>query len=66
MNTEKLLGRIQVLHKGFRASDHRRREQLAGFWGHAPPGKFEIYALGNTISSVLRGNLSCLMALKSF
>ena len=25
-----------------------------GVWGHAPPEKFEIYTLGNAISSVLQ------------
>ena len=38
MNTEKLLGRIQDLHKGFRASVHRRREHVGGMRGHATPG----------------------------
>ena len=26
-----------------------------GVWGHAPPENFEIYRLGNAISSVLQG-----------
>ena len=35
------------------------------YLGHATLGNFEIFVLINAISSVLRDNLSCLIALKS-
>jgi len=58
MNTEKLLGRIRVLHiKGFRASDRRRQEHVGGSGGMLPREIVKIYVLGNAISNILRGNL---------
>ena len=37
-----------------------------GVRGHDPRGNFEMYPLGNAISSVMRANLSCFqIALKS-
>ena len=55
----KCWGRSRFYVRGGLGNRQPKAGASRGFWGHAPAGNFEIYPLGNAMSSILRAYLSC-------